>query len=94
MKNGEKEVNLLNLFAYVALIIFAVLQVLSVFAHFNILKIEGVLINILDTVKNICVCIVIGVTAFKFIKGKSKGVIWSYWISLALFIICSILILI
>ena len=93
MKDGEKQINLLNLFAFVALVIFAILQVVGVFSHFNLLKIQGALITILDTIKNLCVAIVIGVTAYKFVKGKSKGYLYTYWISLAVFILCSILIL-
>lgn len=92
MKSGERNVNLLNLIAFIALIIFAFLQLLDVFAHFELL--DGFLISLIDIVKSVCVGIVIGVCAFRFIKGKSKGVIWTYWISLVIFIICTILVLI
>ena len=88
MKDGEKKPNMINFLAFVALVIFAVLQVLI-----NLLKTQGGLITVLEAIKNLCVVIVFGVTGYKFVKGKSKGYLYTYWISLAVFIVSSVLIL-
>lgn len=92
MKNSEKNVNVLNLIAFIALIIFAVLQIFSVLSFWGVLTIGGALPKILDTVKNICVCIVIGILGYKFVAGKSKGLVITYWVCIAVIVVGTILI--
>ncbi len=92
MKNTEKDSNVLRLFAFIALIIVAILQVFSVLSKFGILSVTGFLPNFLDTVKNICICIVIGFVSYGFVKNKSKGFRITFWVSLAIIIVGTILI--
>ncbi len=89
MKSSNK--NLLNLLAFVALIIIAVLEIFSILAHFDILTIGGIIANLLNTIKNVCVCIVIGYLAFGFVSGKKKGWVITFWVALGIVVVCSIL---
>ena len=73
MKKSNK--NLINLLAYIALVIVAALMVVDVLAHFNVLAISGgVLLNALNTLKNLCIIIVIGFVAYEFLPGNKKWV--------------------
>ena len=92
MKNSEKNVNVLNRIAFIALIIFAVLQIFSVLSRWGVLSVTGFLPNFLDTVKNVCVCLVIGILGYRFVADKSKGLKITYWVCLAVIIVGTVLI--
>ena len=88
MKNN----NVLKLIAFVALVIFAVLEIISIFEHFNIIVLSGgILIALLNTVKNLCILFVVGMCAYSYTEGKSKGVRITYWVSLGILILCTLL---
>ncbi len=92
MKNTEKNTNLLAFVAFVAIIIFAVLQIFSLLAFWGVLTVGGYLPQILETIKNVCVCIVIGYLSYRFVANKSKGFKITFWICLAIIILGTILI--
>ena len=92
MKNSERNVNVLHFIAFVALIVVAILQVFSVLSHFGVLSVTGFLPNFLETIKNFCVCLVVGILAYNFVAGKSRGVKITFWVCLAIIIIGTILI--
>lgn len=92
MKNTEKSSNPLNFVAFVAIIIFAVLQIFSLLSYWEVLTVGGYLPQILETIKNVCVCIVIGCLSYRFVAGKSKGLKITFWVCLAIIVVGTILI--
>lgn len=85
-QNGK----MLNFIAFVALVAVALLQILDVLSP--IIKLGEVISNIIVTIKNLCVCLVIGITAYKFAADKSKGVKITYWVCIAIFVVFTVLI--
>ena len=88
----SKKTNVLNFIAYIALLVVAVLQVFTVLSHFEILTVTGFLPKFLDTVKNLCLCLVIGVCSARFVKNKTKGYRIAFWVSIAVIVVGTILI--
>ncbi len=92
MKKDSGTKGALNLIAYVALMVFALLEIISILGHFEILNISGgILLALLTTIKNLCVCIVIGVVAFAFTSGQKKWVKVLYWVALSIVVVCTVL---
>lgn len=89
MKSENKSV--LNLFAFIALIALAILEVLTGLNGIGVELFGGTILSLLNTIKNICVVIVIGILAFNFVAGKKKGFIITYWICVAIFIVATVL---
>lgn len=92
MKNSEKNLNILQLMAFIGVIIIAVLEIFGFLASHNILTVGGALVDFLNTVKNICILLVIGITAFYFVKGKSKGWLITYIICIAVIVLTTVFI--
>ncbi len=90
MKNSEK--SFISLLSYVALVIVALLLIVDVLAHFDILTIKGMILSALETIKNICVLVVIGSAAYNFISGKAKWVKVLFWVSIIVLIVGTVLI--
>ncbi len=91
MKTSGSNKNILNVLAYVALMLFAVLEIFAILAHFGVLTMGGLLVNLLNTIKNICVCVVIGFTAYGFLGGKKKGWVIAFWVALVIMVVCTVL---
>lgn len=85
MRNSNK--SLLSMLAYIAMIIFAVLLLISNVLPVIGLNIGGTLINVLNTVQNILILIVVGVSAYNFIQGKARWINVLYWIALVIFVV-------
>ena len=92
MKNTGKNVNILNLMAFIGVIIIAVLEIFGFLARHDILTVGGTLVNFLDTLKNICILVVIGITAYNFVKGKSKWWLITYIVAICIIILATIFI--
>ena len=92
MKNTGKNVNILNLMAFIGVIIIAVLEVFGFLARHDILTVGGTLVNFLDTLKNICILLVIGITAYNFVSGRSKGWLITYIIAICIIILATVFI--
>ena len=61
-------------------------------ASHDILTVGGALVNFLSTVKNVCFLVVIGITAYNFVKGKSKGWLITYIVAMSIIILTTIFI--
>ena len=92
MKNTGKNVNILNLMAFIGVIIIAVLEIFGFLASHDILTVGGALVNFLNTLKNVCILVVIGITAYNFVKGKSKGWLITYIIAICIIILTTVFI--
>ncbi|HCH74091.1 MAG TPA: hypothetical protein DEV87_02780 [Clostridiales bacterium] len=90
MKSSDR--NILSLIAFIALIVVAVLGVFEILAHFNVLTAQGALLNLLSTIKNICILIVVGITSYSFVSNKGKGLKITYWVAFSIIIACTVLI--
>ena len=91
MKNTSKNENTLNLMAFVALVIVAVLIVVNKLLPIIGIETKGLFFNALETVQLLLSVIVIGISAYNFVANKSKTWKIIYWISIALFIASIIL---
>lgn len=86
MKNTEKNVNILNLMSFVALVIVAILVVVNQLLPVVGIETTGPFFNVLATVEKLFTIIVIGISAYNFVANKGKGLKITYWIAVALFI--------
>lgn len=84
MKTSNK--NIFNTLSYIALVIIAILIVLE-----NFLGLRGTVLNVLKTVKNLFILIVVGFSAYNFTSGKAKWVTIVFWIAVIVFIVATIL---
>ena len=89
MKKETKD--LLKTISFLALIIFALLLAIERILPLLGVNIEGMLLNILDTIKNIFIVIVIGINAFSFTEGKANWVKWLFWIAIIIIIVATVL---
>ncbi|MCQ2387332.1 MAG: hypothetical protein MJ066_02670 [Clostridia bacterium] len=89
MKDPEKKSSLISFMAFVALIVFAVIELFNVLSP--VISLGEVLAKILNTIKNVCIIIVIGVTSYSFVKEKGKGVKITYLIAVLFFAVETIL---
>lgn len=88
MKETKKNSNLLNLIAFISLVIFAALEILNMLK--GIIGFGAVIMNLLNTIKNLGIILVFGITAWNFVANKKKGWKWTYWICLIIFILVTI----
>ncbi|MBR2498200.1 MAG: hypothetical protein IKB67_00575 [Clostridia bacterium] len=83
-EKGNK--NILNVMSYIAFVIIALLILMN-----NLLPLIDVTIgpkikNVLETVQNLLVLIVLGVLSYKFTLSSAKWIKVLYWIALIIFI--------
>ena len=88
MKNSNQ--NLIKTISFIALIIVALLLAIEYLLPIIGVELKGTLINVLNTVKNIFITIVVGVNAFNFVDGKAKWVKWTFWISILVILVVTI----
>lgn len=91
MRNSEKNVNILNLMAFIGVIIVAVLEIFGLSFIKNLISLGPTLEHLLNTIKNICIMLVIGITAYNFVKGKGKGWLITYIVAMSVIFITTIL---
>ena len=89
MKKETKD--LLKTISYLALIIFALLLAVERILPLVGISLQGVLLYVLDTIKNIFIIIVIGVNAYSFVEGKADWVKWLYWIAIIVIVVATVL---
>ena len=82
----KSDKNLLNCLSFFALVIVAVLIVVNNLLPLVGIEIKGMLFSILNTVKEVFILIVIGLSAYNFIAYKSKTWKIIYWVGVALFV--------
>ena len=88
MKNTK---NTLNVLSYVALVIIALLLVISRFLPIVGITISGPIVNLLSTVKDVFVLIVIGISAYNFTSGNVKWVKILFWVAIIVYIVATVL---
>ena len=87
---GEK--NALNLISFVALVIISFLLLITRILPMVGLNIEGSLVNLLETVKNVLVLIVIGINAYSFASNNKKWIKILFWVAIIVFVVATVLI--
>lgn len=89
-KNSNK--NILNLFSFSALIIVAILVVINNLLPIIGVEIKGSLMGVLSTIKDVLILLVVGLSAYAFVEGKTKSWKITFWVSVAVFAVGIILI--
>lgn len=89
-KNSNK--NILNLFSFSALIIVAILVVINNLLPIIGVEIKGSLMGVLSTIKDVLILLVVGLSAYAFVEGKTKAWKITFWVSVAVFAVGIILI--
>lgn len=89
MKNTNK--NILSILSYIALIIVSLLIVVQNFLPIIHIKITGGFVNLLDTIKNLLVLIVVGFAGYSFTVGRKKWVKILFWVSVAIYVVGTVL---
>jgi hypothetical protein len=79
--------SVINVLAFVALMIIAVLEILSGLSHLGIDILGVTILAILSTVKNFCVILVIGVAAYDYISNKKHGYKIAFLIAVIVFLL-------
>ena len=92
MKNTEKNSSILALIAFIGVILIAILEIFGFLATHNILTVGGALVDCLNTIKNLCILLVIGITAYYFVKGKSKALLIIYIIAMCIIVLTTVFI--
>lgn len=83
---GPSNNGALRVMAYIAFVVIALLILVNNLFPLMEIVITGPITNILETVKNVLILIILGIMAFKFTIGCAKWVKIIYWISLVIFI--------
>lgn len=83
--------NLLATLSFIVLTIFALLLAVEYILPIIGVNLEGTLLNILNTIKNFFIVVIIGVMAFSFIEGKAKWLVWVFWISIIIIIVATVI---
>lgn len=89
MRSSEGRNGIFNFMAFVGFIIIALLEVLSLID--SLITFGPVILNLLNTIKNVCVLVVVGVFAWRFVADKGKGLKITYFIALAVFVVFTVL---
>lgn len=90
MKKEDR--NILNLLAFSALIIVALLIVVNNLLPIIGIDIGGPFFKLLSTIEKIFTVIVIGLSAYNFVAGKTKTFKIIYWVAVALFVVGIVLV--
>ena len=90
MRNSENN-NVFNFMAFVGFVIIAVLEIISGLRAIGVDIFGATIMNLLNTIKNVCVMIVVGVYAWRFVSGKSKGLKITYFIALIVYIVFTVM---
>ena len=89
MRNSNK--NLLNTLSYLALIFVAFLILVNNILPLVGLDIGGTLIGVLETLKNVFILIVIGISAYNFLPGRAKFVSVLFWVAIVVYLVGTVL---
>lgn len=83
----KSDTKILNLLAFLTLCIVAVLVLVG-----KLLGLKGAPLNFLDTLKEVFVLIIIGISAYNYVLGKSKGWTIAFWVAVVIFVVGIVLI--
>ncbi len=86
MKSNKSNNGIFNLISYIILMIVAILIVLRpLLPLFVEGGSDGLLVNILETIKEVLILVMIGIMSYNFIIGKGKTIVIFYWVAVAIF---------
>ena len=89
MSSKSSNNNLLEIFAYVAIVVSAIAWLLiGLNNHIDAIKFSGRLIGGLQLIATVLTFIVVAVVAYGFTKGKSTTVKVIYWVIVIVFLVC------
>ena len=88
----KSDTKILNLLAFFALIIVAILIVVNNLLPIIGIEIKGALFNLLNTIKEIFILIIVGISAYNYVAGKTKGWTIAFWIAVIIFVVGVVLI--
>ena len=91
MKDTNTTKKVMNFLSFASLIIVAILIFIEQLLPMVGVIVHGRLFQVLATIKDVFVIIVIGVSAYRFVIGKGKVLNILFWIAVALFITAVIL---
>ena len=80
--------NLLEVFAYVAIIVSAIAWLIVGIKHMTDWNLAPRLVGALQLIATILTFIVVAVVAYGFAAAKKGGVLIAYWVIVIIFIIC------
>ncbi len=89
MKKTEKSI--IKTLSYIALMIIALLLAVEGILPLVGVVIKGALLNILNTIRNVLILIVVGVNAHSFTDGRAKWVEVLFWIAIIIVIVATVL---
>ena len=89
MKNDKK---LINTLAYGALVLIACMLLITRLLPVLGVTISGPIVNILATIQNVLVLIVIGYYAHCFASNNRKWIKVLYWISVIVYVVATVLV--
>ena len=89
MKKSNKTI--MDLIAYVALVVVAVLIILTGLDAVGVKIFGSTVLNLLDTIKNVSILIVVGFASFNYMKNGGKAIKIIYWVAVAIFIVGTVL---
>ena len=84
MKTNNK--NILDLLSFFALVIVAILIVVNNLLPIVGVEIKGVVFSVLNTIKEVFILIVVGLSAYNFVADKTKGWKITYLVAMILFV--------
>lgn len=88
----KSDTKILNLLAFFALCIVAVLILVNNLLPLLGINVTGAIFNFLATLKEIFILIIIGISAYNYVLGKSKGWTVAFWVAVVIFVVGIVLI--
>lgn len=86
--NAERS-GLINFIAFIAVIVIALLEIFSVLEHFDV--VGETLINVLNTIKNFAIILVMGVSAYRYASNRKKTVRIIFLVAILIIIAATVL---
>lgn len=87
MKKERKNNGIFNLFSYIVLIVASILIFVNNLLPAVGITMGGVVFNILETLKDVLILIMIGIMSYNFILGKGKVAKIFYWVAIVIFVV-------
>ena len=86
MKGEKRNNGVFNLFSFIVLMIVSTLIVTNNLLPIIGIGIGGPLFNILETVKDVLILVMVAILSYNFIVGKGKVIAVFYWVAIVIFL--------
>ena len=86
MKSEKKNNGVFNLFSFIVLMIASTLIVTNNLLPIIGIGINGPLFNILETIKDVLLLVMVAILSYNFIIGKGKVIAVFYWVAVVIFL--------